>query len=46
MYNIVTGGYHDSGFMVSRFCFIAILNHILPSVYCKDADMIICVYME
>ena len=44
------GGYHDSGFkalmIVSRFCYMAILKHVLPSGYYNDVYMNICISME
>ena len=50
MYNIVTGGYHDSGFrammIVSRLCYITILTYVLPSVHYNDVHMNICILME
>ena len=50
MYHIVTGGYHDSGFMAfmiaCRLFYIAIQKDVLPSVHYNDAHMNICIFME
>ena len=50
MYYIVTGGYHGSGLralmIASRLCYIAIHEHVLPSVHYSDVNMNICISME
>ena len=50
MYHIVTGGYHVCGFkalmIVSRFCYMAISKHVLPSTHYNDVYMNISISME